>query len=118
MTFPPGSFARIACANNAVVKSPGTNSPESSTKKQRSASPDDLHPRVLLRIVRGGDHDPALQPKLAHRQVDHLGADQADIEDVGTAVGSPFTDGCRHRGGGEPHVPANRDPLRLELLDV
>ena len=45
MIVAPGSFSRIASANSAVAKSPGTNSPVSSTKKQRSASPSNATPR-------------------------------------------------------------------------
>ena len=45
MIFAPGSFARTTSARSAVAKSPGTNSPVSSTKKQRSASPSKATPR-------------------------------------------------------------------------
>ncbi len=45
MIFAPGSFARTDSASSAVTKSPGTNSPVSSTKKQRSASPSNATPR-------------------------------------------------------------------------
>ena len=45
MIFAPGSFSRIDSASSAVMKSPGTKSPVSSTKKQRSASPSNATPR-------------------------------------------------------------------------
>ena len=45
MIFAPGSFSSIDSASSAVTKSPGTNSPVSSTKKQRSASPSNATPR-------------------------------------------------------------------------
>ena len=45
MTFAPGSFSSTLSANSAVTKSPGTNSPVSSTKKQRSPSPSNATPR-------------------------------------------------------------------------
>ncbi len=45
MIFAPGSFSSTASASRAVTKSPGTNSPVSSTKKQRSASPSKATPR-------------------------------------------------------------------------
>ena len=45
MIVPPGSFSSIESARSAVTKSPGTNSPVSSTKKQRSASPSNAMPR-------------------------------------------------------------------------
>ena len=82
------------------------------------AAPDDLHPRVLLRVVRGGDGDAALQPELADRAVEHLRADHPDVDDVGARVGRTLDRGARHRRRGEAHVPADRDPPRLELLDV
>ncbi len=44
MIFAPGSFSRMLSASSAVTKSPGTNSPVSSTKKQRSASPSKATP--------------------------------------------------------------------------
>ena len=49
---------------------------------QRAAA-HELHARVLLRVVRGGDHDPALEPERADGEIDHLGADQPEVEDVG-----------------------------------
>ena len=45
MTFSPGALASTASAISAVAKSPGTNSPVSSTKKHRSASPSYATPR-------------------------------------------------------------------------
>src|SRR3954466_11136439 len=45
MIFDPGSFSRTEPASSAVTKSPGANSPASSTKKQRSASPSKATPR-------------------------------------------------------------------------
>ena len=45
MILAPGSFARTDSAKRAVAKSPGTNSPLSSTKKQRSASPSNATPK-------------------------------------------------------------------------
>jgi hypothetical protein len=45
MTFAPGSFSSTDAASRAVTKSPGTNSPVSSTKKQRSASPSNATPK-------------------------------------------------------------------------
>ena len=54
--------------------------------RQRAAA-DDLHARVLLRVVRGGDADAAVEPELADREVEHLRADQPDVEHVRAAVG-------------------------------
>src|SRR5215471_18423967 len=210
MIFAPGSLARIDSAKSAVAKSPGTNSPVSSTKKQRSESPskatlksarsssvfammnsrfsgrsgfgswfgklpsgakklrcartwgshsrtggsiapamsggqshgqvrkregsvsdvqeagvaadgqralaDDLHARVLLRIVRRGDRDPAVEPELTDREVDHLRPDQPEIEHVRALGDRPACHGLDHGRRRGAHVVADRDPVRLEDL--
>ena len=51
MIVPPGSFSSMDAARSAVTKSPGTNSPVSSTKKQRSASPSKAMPRSAPSFV-------------------------------------------------------------------
>ena len=84
---------------------------------QRAAA-DDLHPRVLLRVVRGGDADAAVEPELADRVVDHLGADHPEVADVGAAVRGPLHHRRRHRRRREAHVAPDRDRARLEVLDV
>ena len=68
--------------------------------------------------MRGGDGDAALEPELADGAVEHLGADHADVEDVGARVGRPFDRCARHRRRRQAHVPPNRDAPRLEVLDV
>ncbi len=47
------------------------------------AATHDLHPRVLLRVVRGGDHDPAFEVEFTDSEIDHLGPDHPDVDDVG-----------------------------------
>ena len=54
--------------------------------RQRAAA-DDLHARVLLRVVRGGDLDPAVQVEVADGEIEHLGADEADVDHLGACVG-------------------------------
>ena len=85
--------------------------------RQRAAA-DDLHPRVLLRVVRGGDAHAALELELADRVVDHLGADQPEVEHVGAAVGCALDQGRGHRRRRDACVAADRDAARLEVLDV
>ena len=85
--------------------------------RQRAAA-DDLHPRVLLRVVRGGDADAAVEPELADGEVDHLGADQPEVEHVGARVGGAVDQRGGHRRRGEAHVAPDGDPPRLEVLDV
>ena len=82
------------------------------------AAADDLHARVLLRVVRRRHLDAAVEPEPADGEVDHLRPDHPQIEHVRACCGGAFDRGCRHRRRREPHVPADRDPARLELLDV
>ena len=78
----------------------------------------DLHPRVLLRVVRGGDADAAVELELADGEIDHLRPDHPEVEHVGAAVGGAVDQRRGHRRRREAHVAADRDPPRLELLDV
>ena len=71
---------------------------------------DDLHPRVLLRIVRCGDDDAAVEGELADRVVEHLGADHPEVEDIGAAVRGAVDRRGRHRLRADPHVAPDRDP--------
>ena len=50
--------------------------------------------------------------------LDHLGAHEPEVEDVGPRLGRPAHDRLLHRGRGQPHVPADGDAAWLELLDV
>ena len=58
---------------------------------------DDLHPRVLLGVVRGGHGDAAVQAARADREVEHLGPHEAELEDVGAAVRRALDHRLRHR---------------------
>ncbi len=84
--------------------------------RQRPAA-DDLHARVVLRVVRGGDGDAAVEPELADREIDHLGADEPELEHVGACLGRAADDGLGHRRRRDAHVVPDGDPLRLEHLD-
>ena len=84
----------------------------------KGAAADDLHPRVLLRVVRRGDGDAAVETERADGVVDHLRPDQPDVEDVGAAVGRALDRRGLHLRRHRPHVAPDRDPPRLELLDV
>ena len=79
---------------------------------------DDLHARVLLRIVRRGDADPAVEPELADRVVDHLGADHPEVADVGAAVRGALHHRGSHRRRRDAHVAADGDRAGLEVLHV
>ena len=79
---------------------------------------DDLHPRVLLRVVRGGDGEAAVEPELADGEVEHLRPDHPEVEDVGPGVGGALDRRPGHGRGRHAHVAADGDPARPELLDV
>ena len=85
--------------------------------RQRAAA-DDLHPGVLLRVVRGGDADAAVEAELADREVEHLRPDQPEVEHVRAAVRGALDQRLGHRRRGDAHVAPDGDPARLELLDV
>ena len=110
----PRRVARAEPAQRAVAD---VQQPRLAADRQRAA-PDDLHARVLLRVVRGGDADAAVEPELADREVDHLRADHPEVEDVRAAVGGALDHRPRHRGRRHAHVAADGDPARLELLHV
>ena len=61
---------------------------------------------------------PPSRSRLADGEIDHLRADEPDVDDLGARVGGAFDHRLRHRGRGEPHVASDRDLGRLELLDV
>ena len=82
------------------------------------ASADDLHPDVLLRVVRGGDLDSAVELEVADRCIEHFGADEPDLDDIRPSGRCPLDHRLRHGGRRDPHVMPDRDLLRLELLDV
>jgi len=82
------------------------------------APPDDLHPRVLLGVVRCGDADAAVEGQLGDRVVEHLRADAPDVDDIGSTVGCALDRGRSHRRRGQPHVPTDRQGVGLEVLDV
>jgi hypothetical protein len=68
--------------------------------------------------VRRGDGDAAVQPERADREIEHLRADHPDVEHLGTLVGTAADHRLRHLRRGQPHIPPDRHPLRLELLDI
>ena len=85
--------------------------------RQRAAA-DDLHARVLLRVVRRGDLEPAVEPEIADREIEHLGADEPDVDHVGPGGRGALDRRLRHRRRRDAHVAPDGDPFRLELLDV
>ena len=86
-------------------------------QRQRRAA-HDLHAVVLLRVVRGGDDQPALVAVLADGVIEHLGADEADVVDVAAGVERAAHGRLAQLRRGQPHVAADRHRARLELVHV
>ena len=63
-TCPPCGSDGHLLAERAVAD---LEQPRLAADRQR-ATPHDLHPRVLLRVVRGGDHDPAVERRARRRR--------------------------------------------------
>jgi hypothetical protein len=91
--------------------------PRLPTDGERTAA-DDLHPGVLLRIVRRRDHDPPVELEVADREIEHLRADHPEVEDICARVGCALAGGGRHRRRRETHVAPDGDARRRELVDV
>ena len=70
--------------------SPIPASPESASAPSRTQ----LHPGVGLRVVRGGDHRPAVELARADEEIEHLGADHPGVEH-GRALGDQPGDAPR-----------------------
>ena len=68
--------------------------------------------------MRGGDHDPTIEVQLADGEIDHLRADQPELDDLCASLGRASHDRLRHRGRGEPHIPSYGDDFGLEFVDV
>ena len=90
-TEPPRRAAPLA-AHGAVAD----------LERARTRSPTGSAPRRTIfipvysrRVVRGRDHDPAVEAELAGREVDHLRPDHPEVGHVGAAVGDAVDHGRR-----------------------
>src|SRR6187397_159922 len=113
-------FAASTTIRSGRSDSGSTNESTFATKPSQMSvgvASDDLHPRVLLRVVRRGDDDATLESELADGVVEHLGTDHPEVEHVGAAVRRAVDHGGRHRRGADPHVAADGDPADPEVLD-
>ena len=82
------------------------------------AAAHDLETRVLLGVVRRGHLEPAVEPQMADREIEHLGADEPDVDHVGPGGSSALDRRLRHGRRRAAHVAPDGDAFRLELLDV
>ena len=87
------------------------------TGERQSALADELDAGVGLRVVRGGDHRPAVEIPRADHEIEHLGADHAGVEDVDALVHQAVLDPAGHLRRLQAHVAADADAeLRRRLL--
>jgi hypothetical protein len=88
-------------------------------RQRHRAAADQLGARVVLRVVRGGAHQPAVQVARADREVELLGAHLSHGDNVGALVAHAVGVAGRELRGGQPHVAPEPDPQlagRLVLL--
>ncbi len=76
---------------------------------RKRAAPHDLHARVLLRVVRGGDHDPAVERQLADREIEHLRPDHPESSTSAPASAAPSRTAAAIDGDDSAHVAPDRD---------
>src|SRR5262249_21645739 len=62
--------------------------------------------------------EPAVEAEAADREIEHLGADEPDVDHLRSRGRRALDRRARHTRRGAPHVTPDGDPLRLELLDV
>ena len=70
----------------------------------------ELGARVGLRVVRGGAHEPAVEPARADEEVEHLRADHPGVEHVGALGGHALAVARGELGRGQAHVAAEAEP--------
>ena len=71
--------------------------------RERAAT-DDLHPGVLLRVVRRGDADAAVEAELGNRVVEHLRPHEPELDGLGARVGEAVHDSREDRRRRQAHV--------------
>ena len=116
MIFAPGSFSRIDSARSAVTKSPGTNSPVSSTKKQRSASPSNAAPKSAPSSSVLRDDELAVLGQERVRLVVREGPSGSKKQRT-ASIRQPLEHGRQHRAG-HPVRRVDHDVQRLDRGDV
>ena len=85
-------------------------------ERERSLA-DELHARVGLGVVRGGDHRAAVELARADEEIEHLGADHPRVEDLAPFGDQAVCQATRHLGRLEAHVATQADAqLRGGLL--
>src|SRR5690606_17293309 len=82
------------------------------------ASADELHAVVVLGVVAGGDDDAAVHVLVEGGEVHFLGAADADVVHVGTAVQQPARQRFADGRAGQPDVVADDHPLRREEFRI
>ncbi len=71
---------------------------------------------VIGRVVAGRHHDAAIHLELACREINHLGAADADIQYVTPGLGQALGNGGRQRFARVANIAAQHDALRVQEL--
>ena len=75
---------------------------------------DELEPVVVRRVVARGDHDAAVEPERRGREIDVLGAAEADVHDIDAGVVESADQGVGELLAGMADVAADGDAARLQ----
>src|SRR4029450_4597785 len=78
----------------------------------------EFHSVVLLRIMRGGDDDAARVVVSADCEIEHVGGDLTDVDDVNAGVHETLSESFLQRWRGETSVHADDDGRWLEQVNV
>ena len=78
----------------------------------------ELHAVVVRRVVAGRDHDPAVEFLRERREINPLGAAQADVEYVHARIGQAADQRLGQFRARQADVAADRDALRLQPFGV
>ena len=72
---------------------------------------------VLRRVVRRRNHHAAVEAVFADREIERVGRDQADVDDIGAGFHCALGKGRRKRDAGGPHVAPDRDAFSSKHFD-
>ena len=84
--------------------------------ERQGAVADQLHAVVLRRVVRGGDHDAAVEAPRGDAEVQHLRGHEAEVHRGGAGGGGAGGERLEQAGGRRARVHARAEPRRAELL--
>ena len=105
-----------AAAGRSAIMSRMSPMPGVAAERQRLGA-HHLDAVVLLRIVRRGDLRAALEAVVDDREVEHVGAEHAVVDDVGALLARAVDEGRGERRRRDAHVARHADPRRAQIRD-